>query len=124
MTTRPVVILNEVEYTLLTARDYDDDLTLSGGTYVVKTTGSDKVYVDGFVKINGDTKLILCDGATMKVEKTIRVAPGRNFSVYGQIKDSGLLQNDADLSFGENYYCGIGTYDGKGSTYSFHGSRA
>jgi hypothetical protein len=118
------VILNEVEYTLLTARDYDDDLTLSGGTYVVKTTGSDKVYVDGFVKINGDTKLILCDGATMKVEKTIRVAPGRNFSVYGQIKDSGLLQNDADLSFGENYYCGIGTYDGKGSTYSFHGSRA
>ena len=110
-------LVYDYQYTLLSNRNYDDDLELSRGTYVVQGN----VYVDGFLKINGDTKLILCDGATMKVKKTIVVSAGNNFSVYGQAKDSGLLRNEGDNDGRHRHYAGIGTADGRGITFSFHG---
>ena len=111
-----VKIMHKGEYTLFSNKDYDDDLTLSGGTYVVKGN----VFVDGFVRIKGDTKLILCDGATMKIDRSVVVSTGRDFNVYGQTKDSGLLKN-GDNTFGDHYYAGIGTADGTGTTFNFHG---
>ncbi len=111
-----VKIMHKGEYTLFSNKDYDDDLTISGGTYVVKGN----VFVDGFVRIKGDTKLILCDGATMKIDRSVVVSTGRDFNVYGQTKDSGLLKN-GDNTFGDHYYAGIGTADGTGTTFNFHG---
>ena len=65
-----------------------------GGWYVVKndaTLGSETT-----IRINGDVKLILCDGATLTVGNGIYIKKGSSLSIYGQREETGKLISKPD----------------------------
>ena len=73
------------DYTFVTSSDAN--VTWSEGTYVVK----ESAHINGDLKIEGNVKLILCNGKTLTVSGEIR---GRiinkmlpSFSIYGQDED-------------------------------------
>lgn len=84
---------NEVSYTTQSVSDYtfvtssDADVTWSEGTYVVKESAD----INGHLKIEGNVKLILCNGKTLTVSDEIygkdinKMLP--SFSIYGQDED-------------------------------------
>jgi len=96
--TRKVQILHPGEYTLITPGYYEDtDLFLSG-TYVVVTNDKGyKCHYDGMAYVNDNTKIILCDGAKLEVEGSIQLTNGIEFNVYGQVANTGILQNNANI---------------------------
>ena len=64
--------------------------TLSGSVsewYVVK----DFAVFDGRVKVVGDVKLLICDGAVMVANSGITLSAGNSLTVYGQKKGEGIL---------------------------------
>ncbi len=114
------VILSKGEYTLLTKQHYNGDLVLSDGTYVVGGKDAGEFFASGAIKITGDTKIVLCDDAILTANKAFIVEPSATLNVYGQLNNSGVMRNWADTG-DDNYYPGIGTYDGTGTTINFHG---
>ena len=55
----------------------------AAGTYVVKSN----ITINGYLKLNGDVNLILCDGATLTVNGTISGNDAFSLTIYGQSKD-------------------------------------
>jgi len=96
--TRKVQILHPGEYTLITPGYYEDTDLVMSGTYVVVTNDKGyKCHYDGMAYVNGNTKIILCDGAKLEVEGSIQLTNGIEFNVYGQVANTGILQNNANI---------------------------
>ena len=74
---------------------------ISNGWYVA----IGDVTVNGRITVTGDVNIILCDGATLRVENGIRVSSGNSLTVWGQTKGTGKL-----TAIGEEYGAGIGAY--------------
>ena len=89
------------EYTLVdsTVKDWNT------GFYVVKND----VAINDRVVVNGDVKLILCDGATLNTKKGITVPTNNSLTIYAQSEGTGtlkaVLDNDSKL-----IAAGIGGY--------------
>ena len=108
------------------------DLHLSAGNYVVRSN----IHVSDVIFVEGNTNLILCDGAKLTVAKGVLVSPpeGQNctLSIFGQVNNSGQLVNEQKVvsslglggsgtEFDTDVYPGIGTFSGMSSTINFHG---
>lgn len=59
----------------------------NSGWYAV----TENVTISGRVTVNGDVKLILCNGATLTATNGISVDSGKKFTVYGQTNDTNLM---------------------------------
>ncbi len=59
----------------------------NSGWYAV----TENVTISGRVTVNGDVKLILCNGATLTATNGISVDSGKKFTVYGQTNDTSLM---------------------------------
>jgi hypothetical protein len=116
-------ILHPGEYTLITPGYYEDtDLNMSG-TYVVVTNDKGyKCHYDGIAYVTANTKIILCDGAKLEIEGCLLVAQNEAvLDVYGQVKNTGVLQTHGDIThYGENYP-GIGSGKDDVTDMYFHG---
>ena len=66
--------------------------TLTSGWYFVK---DEKTISEIRININGDVKLILCDGASLSVPKGINLINGNKLTIYGQTAGSGTLTINA-----------------------------
>ena len=62
--------------------------------------------LDDRLGIQGNVKLILCDGVTLTVTKGVRVPESSTLTIYGQKNDSGKL-----VATGNSYNAGIGSND-------------
>ena len=87
------------DYTVVTS----ETTTMNSGWYVVK----DNVTVDGNVTVSGNARIILCDGKTLTIVKTLRVSAGNSVFIYGQKNDTGKLSANAN---GKGVGAGIGGY--------------
>ena len=115
---RTVKILHSGEYTLLEGSHEDTDLFIEGGTYVVKGN----CFYDGMAYISGDTKIILCDGAKLEIEGSIRLTTTNiQLDVYGQAQNNGVLQNNANINHTLDYTPGIGSDHDTRVLMDFHG---
>ena len=114
--TGTVQTLASGEFTKLS--DKTGDLTLTAGNYVVQGN----VHVEDVIFVTGNTNLILCDGATLKVAKGILVSQDCTLSIFGQAANSGRLVNEQEQenSSDTNVYPGIGTFS-SGTTINIHG---
>jgi hypothetical protein len=117
-----VKILNKGEYTLLESGYYEDKDLFLNGTYVVKNVEGRKCHYDGIAYVSGDTRIILCDDSKFEVSGTVQLTKnGLTLDVYGQAKNNGVLQTNADIShWGENMP-GIGSVSDTGVDMHFHG---
>ena len=77
------------------------------------------------LKIQGDVKLILCDGMTLHAGDGIYIADGSTLTIYGQTEDSGKIYahppggagiGGMEDAIGGNLIVHGGTIDAKGST--------
>ncbi|MBQ8086217.1 MAG: InlB B-repeat-containing protein [Lachnospiraceae bacterium] len=85
----------------------------NSGWYAV----TENVTISGRVTVNGDVKLILCNGKTLTATNGISVDSGKKFTVYGQTKDidtMGVLNSRTQSTTGVAA-AGIGG-SGKGKT--------
>ena len=115
---RQVKILHSGEYTLLEGSHEDTDLFIEGGTYVVKGN----CFYDGMAYISGNTKIILCDGAKLEIEGSIRLTTTNiQLDVYGQAQNNGVLQNNANINHTLDYTPGIGSDHETRVLMDFHG---
>ena len=114
--TKSFLVYEDVPYIALDgttkyAQDYQviDDSTdvlanipfINNGWYVA--VGD--VAINGRITVSGDVNIILCDGATLRVENGIRVSSGNSLTIWGQAKGTGKL-----TAIGEEYGAGIGAY--------------
>ncbi|MBQ9550164.1 MAG: InlB B-repeat-containing protein [Lachnospiraceae bacterium] len=82
---------------------------LNSGWYV---TQEDKTISDKRIDINGDVKLILCDGVELSVPLGITLTGNNKLTIYGQTKGNGTLTingaggGNAGIGGGENGSCG------------------
>ena len=116
-------VLHEGEYKLIKPGYYEDtDLNLSG-TYVVVTNDKGyKCHYDGIAYVTADTKIILCDGAKLEIEGTVKLANSDvSLYVYGQENNSGVLQTNANISHWGNNLPGIGPESNTRAYMYFHG---
>ena len=121
--TPEIKILHQGEYKLITPAYYEDtDINMSG-TYVVVTDDHGyKCHYDGIAYVTSDTKIILCDGAKLEMEGVVNVANnGTSLYVYGQMKNSGILQTNANISHVNPLLPGIGSGFGTTCYMYFHG---
>ena len=81
------------EYNFLTTSKVDVDL--QAGTYVVRTN----VTIDGLIGMEGDVKLILCDGVTLKLNGGI-YGSDHNLTICGQDENTGKLNIVGNDSYG------------------------
>ena len=114
--TGTVQTLASSEFTKLSNKT--GDLTLTAGNYVVQGN----VHVEDVIFVTGNTNLILCDGATLRVAKGILVSQDCTLSIFGQAANSGRLVNEQEQenSSDKNVYPGIGTFS-SGTTINIHG---
>ena len=90
--------------------------SLESGFYYVESD----VTIHDRITINGDSKLILCNGATLKAEKGIQVGRGKLLYIYAQSKDGSMgkleatgSDNVAGIGGDENGECGtVAIYGG------------
>lgn len=75
----------------------------NGGWYVV----FGNVAIQNRIKVSGDVKLILADGATLNAKKGIHVTDGSSLTVYGQENGTGTLKAIGETIAG-NGTAGIG----------------
>ena len=94
-----------------------DTTVWSSGFYIVEDT----VTVKGHITVNGTaenpTKLILADDAKLTVTQGVRVAGENALIIYGQEKDSGMLEATGDdlaagIGSGQKSACGSITISG------------
>ena len=129
--TSTVRTLESSEFTVLSGNK-TGNLHLSAGNYVVQGN----CHVSDVIFVEGNTNLILCDGAKLAVSKGVLVSPpdGQNctLNIFGQVNNSGQLVNEQEIvsSLGlggsgsvddTDVYPGIGTFSGMSSTINFHG---
>jgi hypothetical protein len=121
--TPEIKILHQGEYKLITPAYYEDtDLNMSGTYVVVTDEHGYKCHYDGIAYVTGDTKIILCDGAKLEMEGVVNVANnGTSLYVYGQAKNTGILQTNANISHVNPLLPGIGSGFGTTCSIYFHG---
>ena len=78
------------DYTVVTG--ITGEVICDSGWYVVK---SGTVDIDGSITVNGDVKLILCDGATLNAKAGITAEYGgtNSLTIYGQSENTGKLSS-------------------------------
>lgn len=95
----------EVEATILT-RETDISSKLSGGWYIVKNTNSSGVDVSYSSQVNfdGDTSLILADGASITLVGDNGIVVEGSLNIYGQSEGTGSLSSKATGDYGDGIY--------------------
>ncbi len=111
-------VVHPGEYTIIEGGNHDDTDLFLAGTYVVK----DQCYYDGIAYASADTKIILCDGAKLEIEGYLQVTNAEVYlDIYGQARNTGVLQNNANIWHTGNSLPGIGSDWETHSFLAFHG---
>ena len=116
-------ILHPGEYTLITPGYYEDtDLFLAGNYVVVTNDKGYKCHYDGIAYASANTKIILCDGAKLEIEGNLEVTNSEVYlDIYGQARNNGVLQNNANITHTGYGLPGIGSNMDTHSFLAFHG---
>ncbi len=80
---------SSAEYTEVTSSENNDEVNWSTGWYVVPAADQ-PLTIEGYIKVTGDVKLILCDGSRLVGNRGINVAQGNSLKVYAQSSGSGM----------------------------------
>ncbi|SDM08999.1 hypothetical protein SAMN04487833_1701, partial [Sarcina sp. DSM 11001] len=86
------------------------DITMNGTTLTVR----------------GDVRIILCDGADVKIKDGIEVKTGYSLTIYGQAGDTGRIDsrnNDGDAGIGCGPNSGVGDITIHGGVIEAHGGK-
>ncbi len=97
-------VVSEMAFVLEPEIVTDSTSKLSSGWYVVESD----VSISGRVTVSGTVNLILADGCTLKMNKTLNVPADSELNIYGQLFDTGNLS----VIIEDSQYAGIGGANG------------